>query len=68
MIPAGFDLFVSKAKIIGDIFRNFFLMMRGEGNEQKYMRLCEVASPANLERLTDCLDPGTEIILKACED
>ena len=30
VIPAGFDLFVSKAKIIGDIFRNFFLMMRGE--------------------------------------
>jgi hypothetical protein len=29
VIPAGFDLFVSKAKIIGDIFRNLFTVMRG---------------------------------------
>mmetsp|Transcript_15970 Transcript_15970/g.34554 ORF Transcript_15970/g.34554 Transcript_15970/m.34554 type:complete len:624 (-) Transcript_15970:1001-2872(-) len=29
VIPAGKDLFVSKTKIIGDIFRNMFLIMRG---------------------------------------
>jgi hypothetical protein len=29
VIPAGFDLFVSKAKIIGDMFRNLFLVMKG---------------------------------------
>ena len=29
VIPAGFDLFVSKAKIIGDIFRNMFVIMKG---------------------------------------
>lgn len=29
VIPAGFDLFVSKAKIIGDIFRNMFVVMKG---------------------------------------
>lgn len=29
VIPAGFDLFVSKAKIIGDMFRNMFLVMKG---------------------------------------
>lgn len=29
VIPAGFDLFVSKAKIIGDIFRNLFNIMKG---------------------------------------
>jgi len=29
VIPAGKDLFVSKGKIIGDIFRNMFLVMRG---------------------------------------
>ena len=28
VIPAEFDLFVSKAKIIGDIFRNIFLVMK----------------------------------------
>mmetsp|Transcript_4659 Transcript_4659/g.8074 ORF Transcript_4659/g.8074 Transcript_4659/m.8074 type:complete len:945 (+) Transcript_4659:415-3249(+) len=29
VIPAGKDLFVNKNKIIGDIFRNMFLVMRG---------------------------------------
>eukprot|EP00804_Cyclotella_cryptica_P013986 CCRYP_002497-RA/>CCRYP_002497-RA protein AED:0.02 eAED:0.02 QI:479/1/1/1/1/1/2/37/915 len=29
VIPAEFDLFVSKARIIGDIFRNLFLVMKG---------------------------------------
>jgi len=46
VIPAGKDLFVSKAKIIGDIFRNMFHVMRGPLGKRLNSNLIERWIPA----------------------
>ena len=63
VIPAGKDLFVSKSKIIGDIFRNMFAVMKAPIGRRLNDRLIErFGAPDNSTAVLDVPPTKTGVL------